>query len=63
MNKPVIKRATYNVTSKRRDMLEKLAVQTSVKVKRTVKWTEIVSHAIDYYAEDSAKDIIYKLKE
>ncbi|MFC1098349.1 hypothetical protein ACFGZK_10845 [Pasteurella multocida] len=63
MNKPAIKRATYNVTSKRRDMLEKLAVQTSVKVKRTVKWTEIVSHAIDYYAEDSAKDIIYKLKE
>lgn len=63
MNKPVIKRTTYNVTSKRRDMLEKLAVQTSVKVKRTVKWTEIVSHAIDYYAEDSAKDIIYKLKE
>ncbi|HHE3601816.1 hypothetical protein ACFHYR_10665 [Pasteurella multocida] len=63
MNKPMTRRATYNVTPKRRDMLERLAVQTSVKVKRTVKWTEIVSHAIDYYAEDSAKDIVHKIQE
>lgn len=63
MSKSIYKRATYNVTPERREKLEKLAIQTSIKVKRTVKWTELVSHAIDYYADDSAKDIEHKRNE
>lgn len=62
MDKKIQKRVTYNVTPERRERLEKLAIQTSIKVKRTVKWTELVSHAIDYYAADSAKDIEHKIK-
>lgn len=60
MVKSANKRTTYNVTQQRKDKLERLAIQTSNKIKRTVKWTEIVSHAIDYYAEDSAQDIAHK---
>ncbi|MDG6882802.1 Uncharacterised protein [Phocoenobacter uteri] len=55
------KRTTYNVTKKRKDRLEMLAIRASIKANRTIKWTEIVSHAIDYYAEDSVADIVHKL--
>ncbi|MFZ7175061.1 hypothetical protein ACLSYX_09630 [[Pasteurella] aerogenes] len=62
MKKEVEKRSTYNVTPERRRRLEALAVRASSKANRIVKWTEIVSHAIDYYAEDSIQDILHKTK-
>lgn len=62
MKKEIEKRSTYNVTPERRLKLEALAVRASSKAHRIIKWTEIVSHAIDYCAEDSVQDILHKIK-
>lgn len=62
MKEEIKKRSTYNVTPERRQKLEALAVRASLKANRIIKWTEIVGHAIDYYAEDSVQDILHKIK-
>ena len=54
------KRATYNVTEERKLRLERLAIVTSVKIGKTVTWTEIIGFLIDNYAKDAADDLTAK---
>ncbi|WMT17216.1 hypothetical protein [Serratia fonticola] len=54
------KRATYNVTEERKLRLERLAIDTSVKIGKTVTWTEIIGFLIDNYAKDAADDLTAK---
>jgi len=52
------KRATYNVTEERKLKLERLAIDASVKLGKTVTWTELMGLLIDGYAKDAADDLI-----
>ncbi|WOB89103.1 hypothetical protein P3L44_10165 [Providencia sp. PROV175] len=40
------KRATYNVTESRKIKLERLAINASVKLERTVTWTELLTYKL-----------------
>lgn len=51
------KRATYNVDLEKKLMIERLAINVSLKVGRTVKWTDIMEHLIVCYAKEAADDL------
>ncbi len=57
------KRATYNVTEERKLRLERLAINASVKLGKTVTWTEILSYMIDNYAKDATDDLTSKQRD
>ncbi|ATI90053.1 hypothetical protein H0K13_001023 [Salmonella enterica] len=52
------KRTTYNVTEERKMKLERLAINASVKLGKTITWTEILGYLIDNYAKDAADDLM-----
>ncbi|EOD1046811.1 MULTISPECIES: hypothetical protein [Enterobacteriaceae] len=52
------KRTTYNVTEERKMQLERLAINASVKLGKTITWTEILGFLVDNYAKDAAEDLI-----
>ncbi|HHS3619607.1 TPA: hypothetical protein ACP7SJ_004697 [Escherichia coli] len=52
------KRTTYNVTEERKMKLERLAINASVKLGKTVTWTEILGYLIDNYSKDAAEDLM-----
>ena len=52
------KRTTYNVTEERKMKLERLAINTSVKLGKTITWTEILGYLIDNYSKDAAEDLM-----
>ncbi|HEY2452905.1 MAG TPA: hypothetical protein VGI71_09830 [Scandinavium sp.] len=52
------KRMTYNVTEERKMKLERLAINTSVKLGKTITWTELLGYLIDNYAKDAADDLM-----
>ena len=52
------KRTTYNVTEERKMKLERLAINASVKLGKTITWTEILGYLIDNYSKDSAEDLM-----
>ncbi|MCX1685691.1 hypothetical protein JDU97_06200 [Escherichia coli] len=52
------KRTTYNVTEERKMKLERLAINASVKLGKTITWTEILGYLIDYYSKDAAEDLM-----
>ena len=52
------KRTTYNVTEKRKMKLERLAINASVKLGKTITWTEILGYLIDNYSKDAAEDLM-----
>ncbi|MBJ8882429.1 hypothetical protein [Citrobacter freundii] len=52
------KRTTYNVTEERKMQLERLAINASVKLSKTITWTEILGFLVDNYAKDAAEDLI-----
>lgn len=54
---PPMKRTTVSITEQRRIKLERLAIEATMKTGKTVKWTDIVNHLIDHYAEEAKKDI------
>lgn len=54
---PPMKRTTVSITEQRRIKLERLAIEATMKTGKTVKWTDIVNHLIDNYAEEAKKDI------
>lgn len=56
--KMTIKRKTYNITAERQIRLERLAVDISHKVGKTVKWTELLTYLIDKYDKDAAEDLL-----
>lgn len=52
------KRTTYNVTEERKMKLERLAINASVKLGKTITWTEILGYLIDNYSKDAAENIM-----
>ena len=52
------KRTTYNVTEERKMRLERLAINASVKLGKTITWTEILGYLIDNYSKDAAEDLM-----
>ncbi|RLM18323.1 hypothetical protein BIY29_18470 [Brenneria alni] len=52
------KRTTYNVTEERKMKLERLAINASVKLGKTITWTEILGYLIDNYSKDAADDLM-----
>ena len=52
------KRTNYNVTEERKMKLERLAINTSVKLGKTITWTEILGYLIDNYSKDAAEDLM-----
>lgn len=54
----MVKRTTYNVTEERKMKLERLAINASVKLGKTITWTEILGYLIDNYSKDAAEDLM-----
>ncbi|EBJ8359987.1 hypothetical protein MX551_003654 [Salmonella enterica] len=52
------KRKGYNVPADKYLKLERMAVDMSYKVGRTIKWSEIITYLIDNYAKDAVDDMI-----
>lgn len=52
------KRTTYNVTEERKMKLERLAINASVKLGKTITWTEILGYLIDNCSKDAAEDLM-----
>lgn len=52
------KRTTYNVTEERKMKLERLAINASVKLGKTITWTEILGYLIDNYSKDAAENLM-----
>lgn len=52
------KHTTYNVTEERKMKLERLAINASVKLGKTITWTEILGYLIDNYSKDAAEDLM-----
>ena len=52
------KRTTYNVTEERKMKLERLAINASVKLGKTITLTEILGYLIDNYSKDAAEDLM-----
>lgn len=53
-------RVTFNVKMERKLKIEKLAVEASQKVGRTVKWTEIMEVLVDEFGKDAQAMIIHR---
>lgn len=54
------KRTTYTLAESKKIKIERLAIDASGKVGRTIKWTEIMSYLVDNYAKEATEDIISK---
>ena len=52
------KRTTYNVREEKKIKLERLAINASVKLGKTITWTEILGYLIDNYSKDAAEDLM-----
>lgn len=53
-------RTTYNVKAEQKVKLERLAIEASVKLGRSVKWTEIMEVLMKELAKDAQEIIINK---
>ena len=56
-------RATYNVKLDKKLRIERLAMEASLKVGRTVKWTEIMDTLVNEFGKDAQEMIIHKETE
>ena len=59
-NKMTNERATYNVKLDKKLKIERLAMEASLKVGRTVKWTEIMDTLVNEFGKDAQEMIIHK---
>lgn len=57
-----LKRTSLAVTIERKLMLERLAIDSSMKAGRQISWTDIVNYMIDNHSKDAVKDLIEKTK-
>lgn len=62
VKKEAEKRTTVSIVEKRRLKLERLAIEATNEIGRTVKWTDIINQLIDVYSDEAKKDIVQKLK-
>ena len=56
-------RATYNVKLDKKLKIERLAMEASLKVGRTVKWPEILDTLVNEFGNDAQEMIIHKETE
>ena len=56
-------RATYKVKLDKKLKIERLAMEASLKVGRTVKWTEIMDTLVNEFGKDAQEMIIHKETE
>ncbi|EBS2330126.1 hypothetical protein DPT14_04105 [Salmonella enterica subsp. enterica serovar Telelkebir] len=54
------KRTTYTLAESKKIKIERLAIDASTKLGKTIKWTDIMSYLIDNYAKEATEDIISK---
>lgn len=62
VKKEAEKRTTVSIVEKRRLKLERLAIEATNEIGRSVKWTDIINQLIDEYSDEAKKDIVQKLK-
>lgn len=53
-------RTTYNVKTDQKMKLERLAIEASLKLGRTVKWTELMEVLMQEFAKDAQQNIIHR---
>ncbi|MCK6903602.1 hypothetical protein L8Q74_01610 [Enterobacter roggenkampii] len=54
------KRTTYTLPERKKIKLERLAIDASAKIGKTIKWTDIMTYMVDNFAKDAIDDIISK---
>nr|DAY37056.1 MAG TPA: hypothetical protein [Inoviridae sp.] len=59
----VNQRATYNIKLDKKLKIERLAIDASQKIGRTVKWTELMDVLITEFSKDAQEMIIHREKE
>jgi len=56
-------RSTYNIKTEKKLKLERMAIDVSSEVKKTVKWTDIMEILVDKYSKDACDYIITTEKQ
>ena len=59
----VNQRATYNIKLDKKLKIERLAIDASQKIGRTVKWTELMDVLVTEFSKDAQEMIIHREKE
>lgn len=58
-----VQRATYNIKMDRKIRIERLAMEASLKVGRTVKWTELMDILVTEFGKDAQEMLIHRERE
>jgi len=58
-----VQRATYNIKMDRKIRIERLAMEASLKVGRTVKWTELMDILVTEFGKDAQEMLIHREQE
>ena len=58
-----VHRATYNIKMDRKIRIERLAMEASLKVGRTVKWTELMDILVTEFGKDAQEMLIHRERE
>lgn len=53
---------TYNIKIERKNKIERLAIEASQKIGRSVKWTELMDILVTEFGKDAQEMLIYKEK-
>lgn len=54
---------SYNIKVDKKMKIERLAIEASQKIGRTVKWTEVMEVLVDEFGKDAQAMIIHREKE
>ena len=54
---------SYNIKVYKKMKIERLAIEASQKIGRTVKWTEVMEVLVDEFGKDAQAMIIHREKE
>ena len=53
-------RATYNIKMEKKLKMERLAIEASLKIGRTIKWTEPMDVLVTEFSKDAQEMIIHR---
>lgn len=54
---------TYNIKLDKKMRVERLAMEASLKIGRTIKWTELMDVLVSEFSKDAQEMIIHREKE
>lgn len=54
---------TYNIKLDKKMKIERLAMEASLKIGRTVKWTELMELLINEFGKDAQEMLIHRARE